>query len=215
MDNVIEIVNEYVKKHCVDVAAHDYWHIKRVYDMSKRISLNEKSSMYVVELIALLHDVFDPKFIKDVNVSNEVVELLKKLEVYHLIEENDIINICHSIENLGFKGGFKSEDLSIEGKIVQDADRLDAIGAIAIARTFAYGGKIDRPIYDPIQGIIEIKNEDEYRNLNRHTINHFYEKLLKLKDLMNTTTAKEIAEERHKFMEDYLKQFFAEWEGIL
>ena len=106
------------------------------------------------------------------------------------------------------------KELSLEGKIVQDADRLDAIGAIGIARTFAYGGSIKREIYNPDMGIVDIKTKEQYEKLNRHSINHFYEKLLKLKKLMNTEEAKNIAELRHEFMQNYLNEFFDEWNAL-
>jgi uncharacterized protein len=120
-------------------------------------------------------------------------------------------NILYSIENIGFKGGFNTKKLSCEGQIVQDADRLDSIGAIGIARVFAFGGKKGLSIYNPDQGIIGLNSEKEYRSVKRHSINHFYEKLLKLKDTMNTVEGKIIAEERTEFMNEYLKEFFSEW----
>lgn len=210
-NEIIEVINQYVKDNCVDISSHDYWHIDRVYKMSLKISKEVESNEFIVAIIALLHDSFDPKFMPNIIVKDEIVKVLKELKVFEYLTNDEINNICHSIDNLGFKGGFVSKDLSIEGKIVQDADRLDAIGAISIARAFAYGGKMGRPIYDPIQGIIEIKTEEEYRNLPRHTINHFYEKLLKLKDLMNTEVGKKIALKRHNYMLEYLEQFFDEW----
>jgi len=144
----------------------------------------------------------------------EIENLLEQLGVKKYIILKDLHNITHSVCNMSFKGGFNQEELSLEGKIVQDADRLDAIGAIAIARTFAYGGKMDRQIYDPDEGIIEITSEEQYLSTARHSINHFYEKLLKLKDLMHTEAAKKLALSRHAFMEQYLDQFFAEWDGM-
>jgi len=211
---ILEIVYNYVKTHCTDdIAAHDWWHIYRVYNTARVINQHEKANEFVVLMIALLHDVFDWKFHPDVNISDEIIKLLQKLNIKEYINQNDLNNVCHSVSNISFKGGFEIVELSKEGQITQDADRIDNIGAIGMARTFAYGGEINRPLYDPDQGIIEIKNEEEYKNLQRHSINHFYEKLLKLKDLMNTETGKIIANKRHAFMEEYLKHFFEEWEA--
>ena len=137
--------------------------------------------------------------------------LMKKLEILDSIPNEHLENILHSVEYLGFKGGFNSISLSPEGQIVQDADRIDAIGAIGIARTFAYGGKKGIPIYNPDQGIVEITSQEEYRNLKRHSINHFYEKLLMLKDTINTIEGKKIAEKRTSYMQEFLDEFYAEW----
>jgi len=211
---IIQKVADYVKNHATeDVAAHDWWHIVRVWEATKKISAKEGGNLFVVELIALLHDVYDHKFFPDANIPELLMELLTKLEVIQHIEIPDLENILHSIDNLSFKGGFNKTKLSLEGQIAQDADRLDAVGAIAIARTFAYGGKFDRELYNPETGITEVNSQAEYVGTGRHSINHFYEKLLKLKDLMNTKTAKEMAQSRHHYMEQFLDQFFAEWNG--
>ena len=159
-----------------------------------------------------MHDLFDSKF-SDGNIRDNLVILMKKLEIYNLINEEDKENIIYSIENLSFKGGFNKIEISKEGQIVQDADRIDAIGAIGIARTFAYNGKKGNQIYDPDIGIIEIKNEEEYRNKKRHAINHFYEKLLKIKDNINTKEGRKIAESRTTYMQEFLNEFYAEWNG--
>ena len=139
---------------------------------------------------------------------------LKELGIYKYISEKDIENITYSCTNLGFSANIdEQKELSIEGKIVQDADRLDAIGAIGIARTFAYGGKNGRLMYNPNNN--ELVNEEEYKQKGSNTsISHFYDKLLKIKDLMNTDTAKIIAQKRHKYLEDFLQEFLEEWEGV-
>jgi len=211
---IVEICHEYVKENCeIDISAHDWWHIHRVCEVAKKLNVHENGNEFVVEMIALLHDVFDHKFYPDANIASEITKLLDHLGVKQYVASQDLDNIIHSISNMSFKGGFNQEELSREGKIVQDADRLDAIGAIAIARTFAYGGKFERKIYDPEEGIVEITSEEQYVTTARHSINHFYEKLLKLKDLMHTETAKRVAITRHQFMEQFLEQFFEEWNG--
>ena len=163
-------------------------------------------------MIALLHDVFDEKFSKG-NVVENLIELMRKLNIYNEIDKDDLENILNSINNLGYKGGFNTAEISEEGKIVQDADRIDSIGAIGIARCFVFGGKKGNTIYNPDMGIVEIHNYEEYRNKERHSINHFYEKLLKIKDTINTETAREIAIERTKYMENFLDEFYKEWKG--
>jgi len=212
---IIGICREYVKNNCeIDKSAHDWWHIHRVSSIAKKLNFYEKGNEFVVQMIALLHDVFDHKFYPDADIASEITKLLEHLNIKQYINQYDLDNIIHSIKNLSFKGGFNQERLSLEGQITQDADRLDAVGAIAIARTFAYGGRFDRQIYNPEEGIIEITSEEQYTKTARHSINHFYEKLLKLKDLMNTETAKKVALSRHQFMEGFLEQFFEEWDGI-
>lgn len=211
---ILDACCKYVKNNCLDTSAHDWWHIHRVLQVARKLNASEAGNEFIVEMIALLHDVFDHKFYPDADIAVEIENLLEQLGVKKYIILKDLHNITHSVCNMSFKGGFNQEELSLEGKIVQDADRLDAIGAIAIARTFAYGGKMDRQIYDPDEGIIEITSEEQYLSTARHSINHFYEKLLKLKDLMHTEAAKKLALSRHAFMEQYLDQFFAEWDGM-
>lgn len=213
-DSVIKIIHDFVRTHgAEDVVAHDWWHIHRVLETAKKIAVLEGGNPFVVQMIALLHDVYDHKFHPDVDITQEIIQLFERLGVIAHIKPADLENINHSICNLSFKGGFNTTKLSLEGQIAQDADRLDAIGAIAIARTFAYGGKMDRALYDPEVGMIDVESESQYLNTARHSINHFYEKLLKLKDLMNTETGKKMADSRHQFMEQYLEQFFVEWDG--
>jgi uncharacterized protein len=194
-------------------SGHDWWHIVRVYNTAKYIGEKENADLFIVELAALLHDIADWKFHKDnVNLGSEITEQwLKSLEV----PEDKIQQVTQIIKTLSFKGGtVDSTQHSIEGKVVQDADRLDAIGAIGIARTFAYGGFINREMYNPEKKPQSYNNFEEYKNAEDTTINHFYEKLLLLKDLMNTEAAKNMAVERHEYMENFLNEFYSEWEGL-
>lgn len=207
---IIEKTKEFVKKKLYgEGSGHDWFHIERVYNLAKYIVEKENADSFIVEMTALLHDIDDWKFSKSNDINTTVTEkFLKSIEV----DKTDMEAIIKIIKTMSYKGGVvDSTQHTIEGKIVQDADRLDAIGAIGIARTFAYGGHKNRPIYDPSIKPMDFKSLDEVKNAENHTINHFYEKLLKLKDLMNTDTAKEIAEKRHKFMEDFLEEFYSEW----
>lgn len=191
---------------------HDWWHIMRVWKMAKTLAKSEPVNMLVVELGALLHDIADSKFHGgDETIGPRQAEaFLKSLEV----DQTVIAHVKQIIENISFKGGkehqsFKSPELDV----VQDADRLDAIGAIGIARTFNYGGFKNREIYNPDVPPNLRMTKEEYKNSTAPTINHFYEKLLLLKDRMNTTSGRKMAEQRHAFMQIYLDQFYAEWEG--
>ena len=193
-------------------SGHDWWHIYRVWKTAIHIGKEEKADMFVVELTALLHDIADWKFCggDDTVGPKEARKILFKLEV----SEEVIVHVCEIISTMAFKGaGVKSIVRTLEGKVVQDADRLDAIGAIGIARVFAYGGHKGRAIYDPEHKPVLHKTKEEYIKAEGSSVNHFYEKLLLLKELMNTDSAKKIAKERHKFMEEYLDRFYKEWEG--
>lgn len=191
---------------------HDWFHIERVYNNATHIAKGEPVDELVVALGALLHDIADSKFFN----GDETVG--PKMATEFLISQNCdsavIEHVVQIIKNISFKGGNKAQEFtSTELDVVQDADRLDAIGAIGIARTFNYGGFKNRKLYDP-----EIKPQldmtiDEYKKSTAPTINHFYEKLLLLKDRMNTKTGKKIAEKRHAYMEGFLEQFYREWEG--
>ena len=195
-----------------DCTGHDWHHIERVRKIALYIGKKEKADLFIIDLASLLHDVGDykftggdekkgPKIIKDFLISIDTGE--------DIIEE-----VCNIIEKLSFKGaGVASVPETLEGKIVQDADRLDAIGAIGIARTFAYGGYKGQEIYNPEIKPYLHKNFEEYKEKKTTTINHFYEKLLLLKDIMNTKTAKKIAEKRHSIMKEFLDNFHSEWEG--
>ncbi len=191
---------------------HDWWHVFRVAKTAVRIALREQADIFIVQLAALLHDIGDFKFHNgDETVGPRMArQWLEQLGV----GEDTVTRVCEIVREVSFKGaGVPDHMPSIEGKIVQDADRLDAIGAIGIARTFAYGGAKGREIHNP-----ECKPQlhdsfEQYKKNNGPTTNHFYEKLLLLKDRMHTSTAKEIAEKRHAFMENFLEQFLREWDG--
>lgn len=193
-------------------SGHDWWHTHRVWKTVRRIGDAEGADPLVVELAALLHDVADWKAHGgDSTVGPRVArEWLASLAV----DTNVIEHVCQIIAHISFKGaGVEQPRLSLEGKVVQDADRLDAIGAIGIARAFSYGGAKGRLIHDPDVKPAEHHTAAAYLQSTGTTINHFYEKLLLLKDRMNTATGKAIAERRHRFMEEYVRQFFEEWEG--
>jgi uncharacterized protein len=180
--------------------------------MAKRIGQAEGADLLVVELAALLHDIADWKAHGgDSTVGpQKATAWLASLD----LDSNTIRHVGRIIADISFKGAsVKEPTLSLEGRVVQDADRLDAIGAIGIARAFAYGGSKGRLIYDPTCKLMDHQSADAYLNNNGTTINHFYEKLLLLKDRMNTPAGKSIAEQRHQFMEDYLRQFYGEWNG--
>lgn len=209
---IIQKVKNYVKQNLGgEPTGHDWWHAWRVWKMAKEIAKKEGGNLFVIELSALLHDIADWKFYKgNTKVGSEKAKiLLEKLRV----DDKAIKHICHIIDNVSFKGaGVKNGMKTKEGMIVQDADRLDVIGAIGIARTFAYGAYQGREIYNPEIKPKLHKSFKAYRDGKSTSINHFYEKLLLLKNRLNTKTAQKIAQKRHKFLEDYLKQFFKEWE---
>ena len=211
--SIIEKTTLFVKEKLHNAeGGHDWFHVERVYKNALLIAKNEVCDKIIVQLGALLHDVADSKFHNgDETIAPKITrEFLQQENV----EESVIQHVVNIIENISFKGGnFDKKFTSKELEIVQDADRLDALGAIGIARAFNYGGFKNRLLYDPnIQPNLNMTKE-EYKNANSHTINHFYEKLLRLKDKMNTKTGKKIALERHQFMEDFLAQFYAEWNG--
>jgi len=193
---------------------HDWWHIERVWKTAKHIAKTEQVDLLVVELSALLHDIADSKF----HDGDESIGPQKASSFLHTleIEENVINHVIHIIENISFKGGKEAQTFqSMELDVVQDADRLDALGAIGIARTFNYGGFKNREIYNPTIPSNLNMTKEEYKKSTAPSINHFYEKLLLLQELMNTATGKAMAAKRHQFMESYLEQFYSEWEGTL
>jgi uncharacterized protein len=192
-----------------DFSGHDYYHSLRVYNNAINIAQKEGGNIFIIKLAALLHDVDDRKLF---DTNDKLVHAHNFLDQY-CSDEAVITKICDIIKTVSFHGGDSLVPDSIEGKIVQDADRLDALGAIGIARTFAYGGHKGRPIYDPCEKPLEHMTVSEYANHTSNSINHFYEKLLKLKDLINTQTAKSLAEQRHMFLENYLEEFMSEWNG--
>jgi uncharacterized protein len=191
---------------------HDWFHIERVFKNAVLISKNEVCDVTVVKLGALLHDIADSKF----HDGDETVgpRIARKFLESEKVDEEIIMHVVNIIENISYKGGnFEKKFSSIELDVVQDADRLDAIGAIGIARTFNYGGFKNRALYDPNIAPNSSMTKEEYKKNDSPTLNHFYEKLLLLKDKMNTHTGKQIAQERHHYMEGFLAQFYAEWEG--
>lgn len=192
---------------------HDWFHIERVYKNALLIAKEENADLLIIELGALLHDIADSKFHNgDETVGPRVARNFLENEN---VPEAIIAHVINIIENISYKGGnFERKFSSPELAIVQDADRLDALGAIGIARTFNYGGFKNRPLYNPDIAPNLTMSKEEYKKNNTPTINHFYEKLLLLKDLMNTSTGKKIAQERHRYMETFLSQFYAEWEGL-
>ncbi len=214
--NKSEIINatETFVKETLDNAegGHDWWHIYRVWQLSKTICMEEKADLFIVELGALLHDIADAKFTGgDETVGPALAkEFLESLEV----DAEAMEHVIRIIENVSFRKEFDAPGFSSpEFNVIQDADRLDAIGAIGIARAFSYGGFKKRALYDPdIKPNLNMSKE-EYKKSSSPTINHFYEKLLLLKDLMKTTSGKRIAEQRHAFMIQYLDEFYKEWEG--
>ncbi|HLV93087.1 MAG TPA: HD domain-containing protein [Aequorivita sp.] len=213
--DIIQNTIAFVKNELKDAeGGHDWFHIERVYKNSLLIAEGEKVDKTVVALGALLHDIADSKF----HDGDETIGPKKASEFLKTqnISEETIQHVVKIIENISFKGGnniqkFTSKELDV----VQDADRLDALGAIGIARTFNYGGFKGRKLYDPDISPNLDMTSSEYKASNAPTINHFYEKLLLLKNRMNTETGRKIAEKRHKFMEIFLQQFYAEWEGKL
>ena len=193
-----------------DYSGHDYFHTLRVYTMATRIAEQENADLLTVQLTALLHDVDDIKLSPATHANKDrAVGFLRE----HGVAEETVNAICKIISEVSFKGTDTAVPNTIEGKCVQDADRLDAIGAIGIARAFAYGGSHNRVIYDPDEKPTLNMSVDEYRNHVSTTVNHFYEKLFLLADMMNTATARKIAEERHEYMQSYIARFLDEWEG--
>ncbi len=192
---------------------HDWWHILRVWNNAKLIARSEPADMLVVELAALLHDIADSKFHdgnEDIGPQTAVAFLQSQS-----VDADIIMHVENIIRHMSFKSSFDAPGFqSPELAVVQDADRLDAIGAIGIARAFTYGGFKGRELYNPdIQPNLNM-SKAEYKAQTAPTINHFYEKLLLLKDKMNTATAKKLAEARHHYMQNYLDQFYAEWNGL-
>lgn len=212
--DILQKTADYIKQEFSDDSSgHDWWHIYRVWKNAITICEREaeRADTFIVQLAALLHDLDDWKF----NDSGDETPLRTKAWLDSLSIDPSITDaVCRIIMHISYKGaGVENKMDSLEGFIVQDADRLDAIGAIGIARAFAYGGYKNRPLYDPDSPPQMHSTFEEYKNSNSATINHFYEKLLLLKDMMNTNTAKRIAEQRHKVMVQYLSQFMDEWEG--
>ena len=210
----IEQTIPFVKKTLAGAeGGHDWWHIYRVWKSAIKIAGSEKVDILTVELGALLHDIADSKF----NDGDESIGPAVAVEFLHSIgvPQNTIIHVKNIIENISFKGGNETQKFrSPELDVIQDADRLDAIGAIGIARTFNYGGYRNREIYNPDIKPDSGMTKEAYKNSASPTLNHFHEKLLLLKDRMNTETGRKMAEHRHKFMLTYLDEFHREWNGM-
>ena len=205
-----------------DSTGHDWWHIHRVRNLAKRIAREEGADIFVVELAALLHDIGDYKFFQGDEEAGPtfVRKWLSSLKISptlidKIVEITSRISFMHTLPNQGKEGEKKNsiQTLNKELMAVTDADRLDAMGAIGIARAFTYGGFFNRPIYDPAIKPNKSITREEYKITEAPSINHFYEKLLKLKDMMYTNLGRKMARKRHKYLESYLKEFFAEWEG--
>ncbi len=212
-----QIINKtiaFVKEQLTNAeGGHDWFHIERVYKNALLISKTEPVDTFVVALGALLHDIADSKF----NNGDETIgPKIARQFLFELNTDSTIIeHVVNIIENISFKGGHEKQTFkSPELDVIQDADRLDAIGAIGIARCFNYGGFKNRPLYNPEIEPNLNQTKEEYKNNSAPTINHFYEKLLLLKDKMNTKTGEKIAEERHQYMEIFLQQFYDEWNGL-
>lgn len=216
MDSLIKKTAQFVRKELDGLcSAHDFHHIERVWKLAKKIYAEEKNwgDLVVIELGALLHESFDDKFY----MKEQIQEKKQSLAIFlrdGWLDEERLAKVFYVIENVGYgKSLARGPDfyMPIELAIVEDADRLESIGAIAIARTFSYGGKKKRAIYDPDAPISEITDKISYQKNEGSSLQHFYDKLLKLKDLLHTDAAKKIALQRHAFMEQFLDQFHAEW----
>lgn len=212
-EEIIDHTISFVKHELSDIErGHDWWHIRRVYQNALRISASEPGDPFIVRLAALLHDIADAKF----HGGDESIGPAKARTFLTRLDVKDSVidQVVSLIENISFKSNIDAPPIRTpELDIVQDADRLDAIGAIGIARAFHYGGYKNREIYNPdIPPLTDLTGE-KYKNSTAPTINHFYEKLLRLKDLMNTPTGKRMAAERHRFMEEFLGRFYKEWDG--
>ncbi len=211
--DIIERTKNFVQIHLINVeSGHDWWHALRVWKLSLLIIKKEKyvGSTLEIELAALLHDIADAKF----NSGNEEIgpQIAKDFLISINIPIETINQVIFVINHISYKGGETADISKTDAlKIVQDADRLDAIGAIGIARTFSYGGYKQREMYNPTKPPMSEMTKEEYRNNNGPTLNHFYEKLFLLKELMNTKSGKELAEKRHLFMQQFVNQFYDEW----
>lgn len=210
IDNVNRLISK-IKRHFEnDFSGHDWHHILRVYRNAMYIQSVEGGDAEIVSLGALLHDISDHKMNGGLlnKGGEEAAKILREIGY----DDDTIFKVAELVDNISYKGAqVEDKVISLEQQIVQDADRLDAIGAIGIARAFAYGGNRNRPMYTPEVGPVLHDSFEQYAHAKSHTINHFYEKLLLLKDRMHTATGKRMAEERHQVMEDFLAQFYKEW----
>ena len=211
--SIIEKTCQFVEQKLAgDGSGHDWWHIYRVWNLAKNIAAQEGANSLIVELSALLHDIADWKFHDGDDTKGP--QMAEQFLLENKVAREVINPVVEIVATISYKGaGVATPMQTLEGKVVQDADRLDAIGAMGIARTFAYGGHKNRLMYHPDEKPVMHQSFAEYKKNTGHTINHFYEKLILLKDRMNTGSAKQMAEGRHQFMQSYLDQFFEEWDG--
>lgn len=211
----IQTLSRIVQQESITEGSHDWWHIWRVWQLSRRIAKAEEADLYTVELAALCHDLEDWKYAQpsaDWKYSHEpkIQPLLAELEVENNVTQA-VLEIC---QRISFKGAGVADDMpSLEGQVVQDADRLDALGAIGIARAFAYGGARHRPLHDPEEPIELHPSFEAYKSNTSSSLMHFYQKLFLLKDRLHTAAARQIAGERHQFMEAFVERFLLEWNG--
>lgn len=209
MSNILKEAEKFVKEQLqYDSSGHDWWHIHRVRQMAVQLAKEEAADLFVCELAALLHDVADEKL----NPSKEAgMAKVENWLIANQVETESMAHVVEIIATMSYNGGHNPPMTTLEGQIVQDADRLDAMGAIGIARTFAYAGSKGNLIYDPSGRPEEFESAQQYRKHDGSAVHHFYEKLLKLKDLMNTSSGRRLAQERHYYMESFLTQFYKEW----
>lgn len=193
-----------------DSSGHDWWHIERVVALARRIAREEGADVFVCELAALLHDVADYKIAGDEETG---LRNVREWLAAHAADEATAAAVMEIVSTMSFGGGNRPPMRTLEGRVVQDADRLDAIGAIGVARAFAFGGTRGRPLYDPAESPRAYESRDAYHKSTSSTIMHFHEKLLLLKDRMNTAYARRLAERRHEYMVAFLREFDAEWRG--
>ncbi|WP_088103451.1 HD domain-containing protein [Halalkalibacter urbisdiaboli] len=206
---IIEATEKWVKDQLEhESSGHDWYHIARVTKQAREIAQIEGADLFIVTLAALLHDLADDKVVEN---EQEGLQRISDWLKSHQVDDRLINHILMIIQTMSYKGGTNTPVETLEGQVVQDADRLDSLGAIGIARTFVYSGSKGQPMYNPSLPVREKMTLAEYRKGESSAIHHFYEKLLKLKDLMNTETAKARAAERHAFMESFLEQFYNEW----
>ncbi|SFL54773.1 uncharacterized protein SAMN04487943_102161 [Gracilibacillus orientalis] len=207
-DTIIKKTEDMVREKLWDEdSGHDWYHIERVTTTAKKLAEEENANLFVVTLAALLHDLADDKVVEN---EEEGLRAIQEWLGQHDVEKHDREHILSIIKNMSFKGGNGKPLDTLEGQVVQDADRLDAIGAVGIARCFVYAGKKGQSMYDPALEVREEMSINEYRKGKSSAIHHFYEKLLKLKDLMNTQAGYQVAQERHQFMEQFLEAFYLE-----
>ncbi|KAA9331829.1 HD domain-containing protein [Adhaeribacter soli] len=208
---ILSKAREFVKQElATDSSGHDWWHIYRVTSTAIKLAQAENADAFVCELAALLHDIADEKLNESKTAGMQKVKTWLQ---ENAVAETAVEHILEIIGTMSFNGGNNKPMQTLEGRIVQDADRLDALGAIGIGRTFAYAGWKGHLMHNPELAVRENMTSEEYRNSGGTAINHFYEKLLKLKNLMNTAHGRKLAEERHAFMETFLNQFYQEWEA--